>query len=443
MRKLLFILTFLLFTISYSQSQFSTIYAIGRTNNQNFVEAFDYINQSCDTLFYFQFLANNLPDIANTFDPFRKIIYYCTGYYRIIAIDIINHSTYEVASLSNQIDGYIINIQYDFFSNSLLIHDFNNLINYNLTNNSLTHLTNIYFSNSLSTSTPRSVYNQLLKQFYSMNSVFDSNNPLNSYEFSMTVNGLNNNAIDTVILSDTSIFGGLVYNLLNNNYYAYKSNNILKISPTGQISNLCSINDFTKLNSQQTTFDYIRGNYLIPIYYNGKSYLDVYNVNNCNHYTIPYTKSDYQYFSFGFNPILVFNNNTLLSTFCNNYSWYFNNNIIHNFNSQSFIPQNSGNYKVANKIGDSTYFSNEIFINVKEKEINFSISPNPAKDYISIKYFEIISSVEIFDIMGNLLVSTYINDYECKLNISTLTNGLYIFKIKTENNSFIEKILKE
>ena len=91
--------------------------------------------------------------------------------------------------------------------------------------------------------------------------------------------------------------------------------------------------------------------------------------------------------------------------------------------------------EVVDKNGSKTYSE------VKEITIinsPFSISPNPAKDYITINGPN-IKHITITDISGRTLILSK----EKKINISNLQNGVYLINIETsEGNRVAQKLLK-
>jgi len=71
------------------------------------------------------------------------------------------------------------------------------------------------------------------------------------------------------------------------------------------------------------------------------------------------------------------------------------------------------------------------------------IYPNPAKDFVNIKCNNPIKSIELFDIQGRILQTLLLDTETARLDISSRANGIYFFKITTENGVKIEKLLKE
>ncbi|MEI6766155.1 MAG: immunoglobulin domain-containing protein [Bacteroidota bacterium] len=71
---------------------------------------------------------------------------------------------------------------------------------------------------------------------------------------------------------------------------------------------------------------------------------------------------------------------------------------------------------------------------------NFSVYPNPAKEIISIHFDDGISTIEVFDATGHLLISkNYQQAHYTDLDISALTSGIFTIRI---NKIIIQKIIK-
>ena len=79
--------------------------------------------------------------------------------------------------------------------------------------------------------------------------------------------------------------------------------------------------------------------------------------------------------------------------------------------------------------------------------IEASIYPNPSKGILNIESAtKNISSVQVFDITGQLILESTIENDNSKvsLDISNYKNGLYIIKINSiEGNNIIKKVLKQ
>ena len=86
--------------------------------------------------------------------------------------------------------------------------------------------------------------------------------------------------------------------------------------------------------------------------------------------------------------------------------------------------------------------TNESTASVEDRfESNFKIYPNPANDYIQINSNNIeISSVEMYSIVGKRIISNQklVND---RLDISSLTSGIYLLKVNSQERSLVKKII--
>jgi hypothetical protein len=91
---------------------------------------------------------------------------------------------------------------------------------------------------------------------------------------------------------------------------------------------------------------------------------------------------------------------------------------------------------------DSIYFLNPLATIEDKTSVNFHIYPNPANSEIIIfSPRNIINSMRIFDISGNLITSRKINSNETKIDLSSLENGIYFICCHTENGLIREKIV--
>lgn len=66
------------------------------------------------------------------------------------------------------------------------------------------------------------------------------------------------------------------------------------------------------------------------------------------------------------------------------------------------------------------------------------VFPNPAASYFRVKSDEIISSVQLYDILGKQVLESKVQSKDVTLNISHLNRGMYIVRIRGEKG----KILK-
>ncbi|MCR4964478.1 MAG: choice-of-anchor J domain-containing protein [Bacteroidales bacterium] len=64
---------------------------------------------------------------------------------------------------------------------------------------------------------------------------------------------------------------------------------------------------------------------------------------------------------------------------------------------------------------------------------NVSVYPNPATDVLNVSANSNIQSVEIMNLMGQTVQSYNANDLFTQINISSLSNGMYMVRVNTEN----------
>jgi hypothetical protein len=72
---------------------------------------------------------------------------------------------------------------------------------------------------------------------------------------------------------------------------------------------------------------------------------------------------------------------------------------------------------------------------------SFVLYPNPVKDLLYIKSndFSTIKNIKIIDLQGKLIIE----DANETINVNSLSKGLYIIKVITEEGEFTKKIIKE
>jgi surface protein len=74
---------------------------------------------------------------------------------------------------------------------------------------------------------------------------------------------------------------------------------------------------------------------------------------------------------------------------------------------------------------------------------SLKIYPNPATNNLQITYSNPINSVEIYSVLGQLLISKKPNATEFTIDVSNLPSSLYLVKIKSENQEVEVKIVKQ
>ncbi|WP_343634092.1 T9SS type A sorting domain-containing protein [Fluviicola sp.] len=112
---------------------------------------------------------------------------------------------------------------------------------------------------------------------------------------------------------------------------------------------------------------------------------------------------------------------------------------------QTFSPTADGAYAVAITVNNCTDTSSCIIYSTLGLEealkTSISIAPNPVKDFLEITADEPIRSVEVIDLSGKKQV---VNLTENKLDLATLSNGVYLVTITTiSGGNSILRVIKE
>ena len=74
---------------------------------------------------------------------------------------------------------------------------------------------------------------------------------------------------------------------------------------------------------------------------------------------------------------------------------------------------------------------------------NFSFYPNPVKDILNLSYNQEISSVEIFNLLGQKVSSNKINANNARIDMSNLSKGAYMVKVTSNDQVKTIKIMKQ
>jgi len=145
--------------------------------------------------------------------------------------------------------------------------------------------------------------------------------------------------------------------------------------------------------------------------------------------------------------------NTLLqSSPAASYQWYFNGVIINGATSQTYSAIENGYYTVAvsDSSGCSASSKRMVVLGVGINEINnnlFFIYPNPATNFLTIEQPAVGSqqlAVKIYNIQGQLILQSAINNQKSTLDISAIANGIYVLLLydKKAEPLKTEKVVK-
>jgi Secretion system C-terminal sorting domain len=73
---------------------------------------------------------------------------------------------------------------------------------------------------------------------------------------------------------------------------------------------------------------------------------------------------------------------------------------------------------------------------------SLTIFPNPTNNLININANNMILQTEIYDVNGRLIANSSHNSENVILDVSSLSNGIYMLKIATENGVSTQKVVK-
>jgi hypothetical protein len=147
-------------------------------------------------------------------------------------------------------------------------------------------------------------------------------------------------------------------------------------------------------------------------------------------------------------PVVIKNQDTLISDASTGNQWYRNEASIPEANNQFFIYNKDGYYyvMVTDTNGCISDKSNTIEIGLNNMNNTFtkaSIYPNPVVNYLNINFRESHGlSIKIMDVNGQILLQTYLKKPGC-IDMTGYTRGIYFLQIGTAIDKKTIKILKE
>ena len=77
------------------------------------------------------------------------------------------------------------------------------------------------------------------------------------------------------------------------------------------------------------------------------------------------------------------------------------------------------------------------------EQIQFTLSPNPASDHVSVSSQVDISRLRVLDLQGRLIHAAAIRGREYTLSIRDLSPGIYLFEVETEAGRMVRNLAKE
>lgn len=145
--------------------------------------------------------------------------------------------------------------------------------------------------------------------------------------------------------------------------------------------------------------------------------------------------------------------NTLANNYQNNFYFpFFNNGNTPNPNqSYNFTynitesPQGIRTLIINSINNQQAIFSSVQLSRENYQKLDFSLFPNPSFDFINFRINNTITEkiiVEFYNEIGQICKSVNLDSNNSKIEISDLVIGLYLVKIKSEDDTIIKKIIK-
>ena len=112
------------------------------------------------------------------------------------------------------------------------------------------------------------------------------------------------------------------------------------------------------------------------------------------------------------------------------------------------VLTDAATYYAVSQIGICT--SDALAITVKKvlsavgfDKANFTYYPNPVNDVLTLSYSTAISSVQVYNMLGQVVITTKVNANQVQINTGNLTAGTYIVKATAGNKTQTFKVVKQ
>jgi len=108
----------------------------------------------------------------------------------------------------------------------------------------------------------------------------------------------------------------------------------------------------------------------------------------------------------------------------------------------SFTAENSGEYLIKAGINESKVFAESLTGNgsILKNQLTCKVLPNPFTESIRIETSSIIRSIEVYNTKGQCVYKS--DGLKTNIDLSAIHSGIYLIRIRTENQVFQQKIVK-
>ena len=93
--------------------------------------------------------------------------------------------------------------------------------------------------------------------------------------------------------------------------------------------------------------------------------------------------------------------------------------------------------------GNWVVYTSTLSVGGVEVDLTFNLYPNPVVDLVILDARESIQAVQIFDLMGRVVLSRNINSNKSQIDLSNLQNGVYILEAKINDQTAVTKFIKQ
>ena len=142
--------------------------------------------------------------------------------------------------------------------------------------------------------------------------------------------------------------------------------------------------------------------------------------------------------------VVTVNGNSASQTYTNDYfgttdRYYFKAGNYFNYNNT--IVQNP-----IIRYGQTQFYTitlNKTLSNTKIDWPQFEYYPNPVESVLTIKDTNLLTSVEVYNSLGQLVLNSFPNAYSPKIDMNLLTPGIYYLKVFSENKKSLIRVVKK
>lgn len=457
LKKQILIVVIILLGYSNTQSQSSQIIGIDQMSSDfTGLVSFDFLTMEHETIALFSLDIHEC-NMSYTYDHFRKIFYYYTcpitiggqepkEFYAINTLEKTNEYLFTV--YGNQ---KLLELEYDYFSNSLLARSNDSI--------KVFDLTNYEFTKQFAIPECRlSIYAGFpYRHNYMTNNFMYYDSPESGNTSILYCANIEKDSAYIVHTLVNSFVSKLATDIRTGQFFgvSHNTDEVIIIYPEEKlIDTLCLLPEdyLGSFNMQRATYDPNRSLYILPYFsQNSTNKLAIFDVTDGTFYTIDFIPNlDYGVVNYDINPLLRKYGDSLVASVSDSYRWYRNDTLINDLHSRTLVPEEDGSYKFSTD--DYTgleVFSNEILVEVtfgindsKTGVKQFQIYPNPARETIYIKGAEELIEAEyrICNMMGTLIQSGNISG---EINIAGLRDGFYIMSIISKDGISSGKFIKQ